>query len=184
MGMCVAGGAYLPLMCDYLLMTDGSGLFLAGPALVQAAIGQKISAEELGGAKMHARIAGTIDYRETDDAACIHRLRSLVDKIGARPSRQPESSGSALPAPPRDASLFNRRESEPPAMPAEEIYGIFESDPTKPYDMKEIIARLVDGSKFDEYKAEYGKTVLCGTARIGGHAVGIVANQEAARQTD
>ena len=184
MGMCVAGGAYLPLMCDYLLMTDGSGLFLAGPALVQAAIGQKVSAEELGGAKMHAQIAGTIDYRETDDAACIHRLRSLVDKLGSRPPRQPES-GSTSPPAPAVASLFNRRESEPPAFPAEEMYGIFESDPTKPYDMKEIIARLVDGSKFDEYKAEYGKTVLCGTARIGGHAVGMVANQKLhVEQTD
>ncbi len=172
MGMCVAGGAYLPLMCDYLLMTDGSGLFLAGPALVQAAIGQKISAEELGGAKMHAQIAGTIDYREADDAACILRLRSLVDKLGS-PAR-PGDSRSAT----SDASRFNHVEPEPPALAAEEIYGIFESDPAKPYDMKEIIARLVDGSRFDEYKSEFGKTVLCGMARIGGHAVGIVANQK------
>ena len=178
MGMCVAGGAYLPLMCDYLLMTDGSGLFLAGPALVQAAIGQIVSAEELGGAKMHAQIAGTIDYRETDDAACIHRLRSLVDKLGTPRPRPPASSGPAPSLTPADASRFNRQESEPPALPAEEMYGIFESDPARPYDMKEIIARLVDGSKFDEYKAEFGKTLLCGTARIGGHAVGIVANQK------
>src|ERR1022692_3587030 len=82
MGMCVAGGAYLPVMCDQLLMTDGSGLFLAGPALVQAAIGQKVSAEELGGAEMHAQISGTVDFREPNDEACINRLRSLVDKIG------------------------------------------------------------------------------------------------------
>src|SRR5262249_12804380 len=85
MGMCVAGGGYLPVMCDHILMTEGSGLFLAGPALVQAAIGQKYSAEELGGAAMHAQIAGTIDYREADDDACISRIRSIVEKMGDRP---------------------------------------------------------------------------------------------------
>ena len=85
MGMCVAGGAYLPVMCDHILMTEGSGLFLAGPALVQAAIGQKTSAEELGGAKMHAQISGTVDFREPDDEACIKRIRALADKIGHRP---------------------------------------------------------------------------------------------------
>ena len=160
MGMCVAGGAYLPVMCDSILMTEGSGLFLAGPALVQAAIGAKYTAEELGGAAMHAQIAGTIDYREPDDHRCIERIQSLVSKMGTKP-RGP----------------FDRIESEPPAYAGEEIYGIFESDPARPYDMKEIIARIVDGSHFDEYKAEYGKTVICGYARIGGFAVGIVANQ-------
>ena len=161
MGMCVAGGGYLPVMCDHILMTEGSGLFLAGPALVQAAIGQKYSAEELGGAKMHAQIAGTIDFREPNDEACITRIRSLVDKMGDRP-----------------VAPFSRTQSEEPALAAEEIYGIFESDFSRPYDMHEIIARIVDGSKFDEYKAEYGKTVICGYARIGGHAVGVVANQK------
>ena len=160
MGMCVAGGAYLPVMCDTILMTEGSGLFLAGPALVQAAIGAKYTSEELGGAAMHAQLSGTIDYRETDDPACIERIRSLVSKMGTKPK-----------------GPFSRIESEPPAHAEEEIYGIFESDPSKPYDMKEIIARIVDGSHFDEYKAEYGKTVICGYARIGGFAVGIVANQ-------
>src|SRR5438105_2533087 len=156
MGMCVAGGAYLPVMCDTILMTEGSGLFLAGPALVQAAIGAKYSAEELGGAAMHAQIAGTIDYREPNDEACLERIRSLAGRMGHKPT-----------------APFDRRKSEEPAYATEEIYGIFESDPTRTYDVKEIIARLVDGSRFDEYKAEYGKTVICGYARIGGFSVGI-----------
>ncbi|MFZ0909869.1 MAG: acyl-CoA carboxylase subunit beta [Candidatus Acidiferrales bacterium] len=159
MGMCVAGGAYLPVMCDSILMTEGSGLFLAGPALVQAAIGQKTSAEELGGAKMHAQISGTVDFREPDDDACLKRIRALLDKMG-HPGGAP----------------FDHSKPEPPALPAEEIYGIFSSDPGKQYDMHEIIARIVDTSRFEEYRAEYGQTVLCGYARIGGWAVGIVAN--------
>src|SRR3954466_6945980 len=165
MGMCVAGGAYLPLMCDHILMTEGSGLFLAGPALVQAAIGAKYTAEELGGAKMHSQISGTVDFREPNDESCIERIRLLVDKMGLR--RQ---------------GVFNRKESKEPQFAAEELYGIFESDPAKPYDMKEIIARIVDGSRFDEYKPEYGKTVICGYARIGGFSVGIVANQKSHQQ--
>ena len=165
MGMCVAGGAYLPLMCDHILMTEGSGLFLAGPALVQAAIGQKVSAEELGGAKMHSEISGTVDYREPNDESCLARIRSLVEKLGYR-----------------RASPFDRKKPEAPLYAAEEIYGIYESDATRPYDMKEILARLVDGSRFDEYKADYGKTLLCGYARIGGFAVGIVANQKTHQQ--
>ena len=161
MGMCVAGGAYLPVMCDHILMTEGSGLFLAGPALVQAAIGQKTSAEELGGAKMHAQISGTVDFREPDDEACIKRIRALADKIGHRPK-----------------APFDHKPARPPSHPGEEIYGIFSSNPGKQYDMREIIARIVDGSEFEEYRAEYGQTVLCGFARIGGWAVGIVANQK------
>ena len=161
MGMCVAGGAYLPVMCDHILMTEGSGLFLAGPALVQAAIGQKTSAEELGGAQMHAQISGTVDFREPDDEACIARVRALVDKIG---------HSAAAP--------FDHKTPERPQYPAEEIYGIFSGDAGKQYDMREIIARIVDGSRFEEYRAEYGQTVLCGYARIGGWAVGIVANQK------
>jgi 3-methylcrotonyl-CoA carboxylase beta subunit len=161
MGMCVAGGAYLPVMCDKILMTEGSGLFLAGPALVQAAIGQKTSAEELGGAQMHAQISGTIDFREPDDATCIKRLRALVDKMG---------HGATAP--------FDHKTPAPPAYPAEDIYGIFSANPGKQYDMREIIARIVDGSQFEEYRAEYGQTLLCGYARIGGWAVGIVANQK------
>jgi 3-methylcrotonyl-CoA carboxylase beta subunit len=168
MGMCVAGGAYLPVMCDTILMTEGSGLFLAGPALVQAAIGAKYSAEELGGAQMHAQIAGTIDYREPNDHICLERIRSVASKLGHKPG-----------------APFDRAKAEPPAYAAEEIYGIFEADGMRPYEMKEIIARVVDGGKFDEYKAEYGKTLICGLARIGGFAVGIVANQALSmQQTD
>jgi 3-methylcrotonyl-CoA carboxylase beta subunit len=161
MGMCVAGGGYLPVMCDHVLMTDGSGLFLAGPALVQAAIGQKVSAEELGGAAMHSAISGTVDFREANDEACLERIRAMVERWGYR--RQ---------------SPWDRRKPQDPALAAEEIYGIYDPSPGRPYDMKEILARIVDGSQFDEYKAEYGKTVLCGYARIGGFAVGIVANQK------
>jgi 3-methylcrotonyl-CoA carboxylase beta subunit len=168
MGMCVAGGGYLPVMCDNVLMTDGSGLFLAGPALVQAAIGQKVSAEELGGAAMHSAISGTIDFREPNDEACIARIRSLIEKWGYR--RQ---------------SLWDRKQPVDPAFPAEEIYGAYDASPARPYDMKEILARIVDESRFDEYKPEYGKTLICGYARIGGFAVGIVANQKLhAQQTD
>ena len=168
MGMCVAGGGYLPVMCDNVLMTDGSGLFLAGPALVQAAIGQKISAEELGGAAMHSAISGTVDFREPNDESCLARIRSLVEKWGYR-----------------RRSLWDRKQPSDPAMTAEEIYGIYDASPARPYDMKEILARIVDESRFDEYKAEYGKTIICGYARIGGFAVGIVANQKLhAHQTD
>jgi 3-methylcrotonyl-CoA carboxylase beta subunit len=168
MGMCVAGGGYLPVMCDHVLMTDGSGLFLAGPALVQAAIGQKVSAEDLGGAAMHSAISGTVDFREPNDEACIARIRSLIEKWGYR--RQ---------------SLWDRKKPADPALPAEEIYGIYDASPARPYDMKEILARIVDESRFDEYKAEYGKTLICGYARVGGFAVGIVANQKLnAQQTD
>lgn len=166
MGMCVAGGAYLPVMCDHILMTEGSGLFLAGPALVQAAIGQKSSAEELGGAKMHSQISGTVDFREPDDAACLARIRALVDKMGAS-----------------DPPVFSRAASREPLFPAEEIYGIFSSNAAKQYDMREIIARVVDAGEFEEYRAEYGETLLCGYARIGGWAVGIIANQKRHVQT-
>jgi acetyl-CoA carboxylase carboxyltransferase component len=161
MGMCVAGGAYLPVMCDHILMTEGSGLFLAGPALVQAAIGMKYSAEELGGAKMHSQISGTVDYREPNDESCVERIRALVEKMGNRHS-----------------APFSRVKAEKPELAKEQLLGIIDSDPGRPYDMKEIIGRIVDGSRFDEYKAEYGKTVLCGYARIGGFAIGVVANQK------
>jgi 3-methylcrotonyl-CoA carboxylase beta subunit len=161
MGMCVAGGAYLPVMCDHILMTEGSGLFLAGPALVQAAIGQKTSAEDLGGAKMHSQISGTVDFREPDDESCLKRIRALVDKMGA-------------PNPP----IFSHSRLKEPLYSINELYGIFSGNPARQYDMREIIARLVDGSEFEEYRAEYGETLLCGYARIGGWAVGIVTNQK------
>jgi len=167
MGMCVAGGAYLPVMTDTVLMTEGSGLFLAGPSLVQAAIGQKTDPEELGGAQMHAEISGTVDFKEPNDEACIARLRSLVEKIGARP-----------------AEVFSRipydEAADAPLAAAEDMYALMNPAPgaSNTYDMPEIIARIVDRSEFDEYKADFGRTVLCGYARIGGRAVGIVANQK------
>jgi acetyl-CoA carboxylase carboxyltransferase component len=169
MGMCVAGGAYLPVMTDHVLMTEGSGLFLAGPALVEAAIGQKYSAEELGGATMHAEISGTVDFKEPNDHLCIARLRSLVAKLG-HPARAPF-----------DRAAFDPQK-DAPKYPAEDLYTLIDPDPARAssntYDMHELIARLVDRSEFDEYKPDYGRTVLCGYARIGGFAVGIVANQK------
>jgi 3-methylcrotonyl-CoA carboxylase beta subunit len=169
MGMCVAGGAYLPVMTDHVLMTEGSGLFLAGPALVQAAIGQKYSAEELGGATMHAEISGTVDFKEPNDHMCLARLRSLVARLGHGP-----------------AAPFDRAPYDPqrdaPKFAAQELYALLDPDPSKgashSYDMHEVIARLVDRSEFDEYRADYGKTVICGYGRIGGFAVGMVANQK------
>ena len=169
MGMCVAGGAYLPVMTDKVLMTEGSGLFLAGPALVQAAIGQKYSAEELGGATMHAEISGTVDFKEPNDHMCLARLRSLVARLGHGP------------AAPFDRAPYDAQRDAPKFAP-QELYALLDPDPSKgasnSYDMHEVIARLVDRSQFDEYKADYGKTVLCGYGRIGGFAVGIVANQK------
>jgi acetyl-CoA carboxylase carboxyltransferase component len=174
MGMCVAGGAYLPVMTDTVLMTEGSGLFLAGPSLVQAAIGQKSDPEELGGATMHAEVSGTVDFKEPNDHLCIARLRSLVDKIGTR--QQPAASAAH--------ATFSAIEFDPerdaPKYPAGDLYGLLNPEPgsSNVYDMREVIARIVDRSEFDEYKAEFGRTVLCGYARIGGRAVGIVANQK------
>ena len=172
MGMCVAGGAYLPVMTDTVLMTEGSGLFLAGPSLVQAAIGQVTGAEELGGAAMHAEISGTVDFKEPTDEMCLARLRSLVDKIG---QRAPDD---------HNASVFSRVKYDPnvdaPRFASKDLYGLLNPVPgsSNVYDMREVIARIVDRSEFDEYKADFGRTVLCGYARIAGRAVGIVANQK------
>ena len=169
MGMCVAGGAYLPVMTDTVLMTEGSGLFLAGPSLVQAAIGQKTGPEELGGAAMHSAISGTVDFKEPNDQLCLARLRSLVAKMGERPPAQ---------------EIFRRREfdsvRDATKFAAEDVYALLNPEPgaSNVYDMREVIARLADRSEFDEYKAEFGRTVLCGYAWIGGRAVGIVANQK------
>jgi 3-methylcrotonyl-CoA carboxylase beta subunit len=169
MGMCVAGGAYLPVMTDTVLMTERSGLFLAGPSLVQAAIGQKTEAEELGGASMHSEISGTVDFKEPNDHLCLARMRSLVGKIGER-------GGTPFSRVAFDAVR------DAPKYAVEDLYGLIDPDPAKAatnvYDMHEVIARIVDRSEFDEYKADFGRTVLCGYARIGGRAVGIVANQK------
>src|ERR1700733_278238 len=180
MGMCVAGGAYLPVMTDTVLMTEGSGLFLAGPSLVQAAIGQKTGAEELGGASMHAEISGTVDFKEPNDHLCLARLRSLVGKIGQRQGIGSGEEGVGK------GEVFSRvafdAVKDAPKYSAEDLYGLIDPDPAKAatnvYDMREVIARIVDRSEFDEYKKEFGRTVLCGYARIGGRAVGIVANQK------
>ncbi|MFO0860341.1 MAG: acyl-CoA carboxylase subunit beta [Phycisphaerales bacterium] len=176
MGYCVAGGGYLPVLCDTLLMTEGSGLYLAGPALVKAAIGQDVTDEELGGASMHASVSGTIDFKEKDDEACIGRLRDLVGKYGksTETSRHDEN-----------ARKLGRAFDEGDA-----VYARFTDAPGSQYDVRDVIACLVDaGAKkdgaaetlapdFDEYKADYGQSIVCGYAKIGGRPCGIVANQK------
>ncbi|MCS7176752.1 MAG: acyl-CoA carboxylase subunit beta [Candidatus Kapabacteria bacterium] len=165
MGPCVAGGAYLPIMSDEAIMVEGTGsLFLAGPALVEAAIGEKADIEELGGARMHASISGVVDHRVRNDEEAITLIRSLVAKISPAKGRKP---------------IFDRTDPRPPAFDPEEILGILPADRTKPYDTYQLLARILDDSELDEYKAEYGKTIICGYGRIDGWAVGIVANQRA-----
>ena len=161
MGSCVAGGAYLPIMSDEAMIVDKTGsIFLAGSYLVKAAIGEEIDNETLGGATTQCEISGVTDNKFPNDQACLDHIRNLFDKIGAN-----EKAG------------FDRVAAKPPKEKPEEIYGLIPSDRAKPYDMVEIIKRMVDDSEFDEYKALYGKTILCGFARIEGWAVGIVANQ-------
>jgi acetyl-CoA carboxylase carboxyltransferase component len=157
LGNCVAGGGYLPVLCDKLLMTEGSGLYLAGPALVKAAIGQTVSHEELGGAAMHAAISGTIDFREPDDAACLARLRRLVGDL-------PEDRPAIDPA-------------VPPGRDPSDVYTLFTPASRQEYDIRDFLPCLLDAGPFDEYKAEYGQTLVCGYGRLGGVAVGVVANQ-------
>ena len=164
MGNCVAGGGYLPVLCDKTLMTEGSGLYLAGPALVKSAIGQVISSDELGGAAVHARVSGTIDYREPDDAACLERIRRLAALAPA--------DSDAPPAP------FSRIEAVPPARPPGDVSDLVRGAVGRlSYDMRAVLETMVDAGSFDEFKAEYGGTLVCGTARLGGFAVGIVASQ-------
>jgi len=171
MGFCVAGGGYLPVLCDTLLMTEGSGLYLAGPALVKAAIGQEVTDEELGGASMHANISGTIDFHEKDDPTCIERVRQLVSKYNVAQKQKASRT--------------------PPFRPGEDLYTIFTDKPGTQYDVKDLITCLVDtraeksadgkeslAPDFDEYKADYGQSIVCGYATIGGHPVGVVANQK------
>src|SRR5438128_2590195 len=163
MGNCVAGGAYLPVLCDKILMTEGSGLYLAGPSLVKAAIGQIVDAEELGGAKMHAEISGTVDFREKDDPSCLKRLRSLVALL-------PEAGAA------KGAKIDNRAAYKPAKNP-ESVYDLVSLDGQKNYDARDLLTCVVDANSIDEYKAEYGKTIVTTYARIAGRAVGIVANQ-------
>lgn len=158
MGNCIAGGAYLPVLSDKLLMTDGSQLCLAGPALVKAAIGQTVDPEELGGAAMHSAISGTVDFHEPNDEACLQRLRSLVDLLP--PAGFP---GTSNPSP-----LFE----------ADRLYDLVSGEGLGEYDVRDVMACIVDGESLQEYKTEFGQTLVTAFAKIGGHPVGIVANQK------
>lgn len=168
MGPCVAGGAYLPIMSDEALIVEGEGsVFLAGAHLVKAAIGEVIDNETLGGAKVQSNVSGVTDYIMKNDEECLKQIRSLVSKVGNN-----EKAG------------FNRTESHPPLYSPKEIYGILPEDTIKTYDMYDVIARIVDDSEIDEYKAGYGKTLITAYARIDGWAVGIVANQRSVVKTE
>ncbi|SCA63381.1 Probable methylcrotonoyl-CoA carboxylase beta chain, mitochondrial [Chlamydiales bacterium SCGC AG-110-M15] len=163
MGNCIAGGGYLPVLCDKLLMTEGSGLYLAGPALVKAAIGQVVDAEDLGGASMHSEISGTVDFHEPDDESCIRRIRALVDMLPHDPESQASETRSKRPV--------------------EDVYDIVSVEGNKPYDMRDLLNCIVDINSFEEYKAKFGMTLVCGYAKIGGFPVGIVANQRQPTQS-
>lgn len=168
MGPCVAGGAYLPIMSDEALIVEGEGsVFLAGSHLVKAAIGEDIDNESLGGAKVQSNISGVTDYIMKNDEECLKQIRSIVEKNGER-----KKAG------------FNRIENKPPQFSPKEIYGILPEDQTKQYDMYELLARIVDDSSIDEYKAGYGKTIITAYARIDGWSVGIVANQRSIVKTE
>jgi acetyl-CoA carboxylase carboxyltransferase component len=167
MGPCVAGGAYLPIMSDETFIVEGSGnVFLAGAHLVRAAIGEEIDNERLGGAQVHSEVSGVTDHRVADDAACLSSLRDVIGKLGRRPT-----------------VTFDRAPSRPPAFDPAELHGVLPADRTRPYDMREVLARIVDDGEMEEYKAGYGKTLVTGYARIDGWAVGIVANQRAVVKT-
>lgn len=160
MGSCVAGGAYLPIMSDEALIVDGTGsIFLAGPYLVKAAIGEDVDKETLGGASTQSEISGVTDYKMPDDATCLSTIRDLVDKFGHFPTIG-----------------FDRNKPQPPKAQANDLLGLIPEDRTKPYDTAEVLKCLVDDSAYTEYKAGYGKTIICAYARIDGWSVGIVAN--------
>ncbi len=162
MGNCVAGGAYLPVLCDKILMTEGSGLYLAGPSLVKAAIGQVVDQEELGGAKMHSEISGTVDFYEKSDESCLKRLRSLVALL-------PEAQRAAD----RKIEIKGSNSAKSP----DTVYDLVSLDGQKNYDVRDLLATIVDSNSVDEYKADYGKTLVTAYARIAGQPVGIVASQ-------
>lgn len=169
MGSCAAGGAYLPIMSDESHIVEGTGsIFLAGSHLVQAAIGEKIDNEELGGALVQCDVSGVVDHRHPSDAACLEKIRSQLAQLAAGPQ-----------------APFARRAPAPPLYPSDDLYGLMPIDRSRPYDTHEVLARLLDGSELDEYKATYGQTLICGTGWIDGWAVGIVANQRSvvARRT-
>jgi acetyl-CoA carboxylase carboxyltransferase component len=161
MGSCVAGGAYLPIMSDETLMVEGNGsIFLAGPYLVKAAIGEDVDIQTLGGAKTHTEVSGIADYKFDTEQECLDQVRRIVEKMGEQPR-----------------AGFDRIKPAAPAKDPKEIYGLVSIDNSKQYDVVEVIERLVDNSEFDQFKEDYGKTIVCGYARIDGWAVGIVANQ-------
>ncbi len=161
MGSCVAGGAYLPIMSDEAMIVDGTGsVFLAGSYLVKSAIGEDVDNETLGGATTHCEISGVTDYKHPNDQACLDSIRNIMSKVGA-----PQQAG------------FDRAKPLEPKKSEQEIYGILPENREKPYDMLEIIHRLIDNSEFEEYKQLYGQSIICGLGRIDGWAVGIVANQ-------
>ncbi len=167
MGPCVAGGAYLPIMSDEAMIVERTGsVFLAGSHLVKAAIGEVIDNESLGGAKIHCEISGVTDHRMKNDEECLAAIRSIIGKLGERPAAQ-----------------FNRTKPRLPRFESSEIHGILPADRMKPYDMYEVLARVVDDSELDEYKSDYGKTIVCGYARVDGWAVGVVANQRSVVKT-
>src|SRR5438093_10458469 len=157
MGNCVAGGAYLPVLCDKILMTKGSGLYLAGPSLVKAAIGQIVDQEELGGAQMHAEISGTVDFYEKDDPSCLKRLRSLIALL-------PEANESQATRAPRETAR--------PAKNPDSVYDLVSFDGQNQYDMRDLLATVVDANSIDEYKADYGKTIVTTDARVEGRPIG------------
>jgi len=161
MGSCVAGGAYLPIMSDEAMIVEGTGsVFLAGSYLVKSAIGEDIDNESLGGAAMHCEISGVTDYKQPNDKACLDSIRNIMSMTGENPK-----------------AGFDRIKAASPKLDPNDIYGILPDARDKPYDMKDIIQRLVDNSELEEYKAEYGQTIICGLGRVDGWAVGIVANQ-------
>ena len=168
MGPCVAGGAYLPIMSDEAMIVDRTGsVFLAGSHLVKAAIGEEIDNEALGGATVHCEISGVTDHKMKNDEECLRRVRRIIEKLGERPR-----------------AAFNRETPRPPKLAAHELYGLLPVDRAKPYDMYEVLARIVDESELEEYKAGFGKTIITGYARVDGWAVGIVANQRAVVKTN
>jgi 3-methylcrotonyl-CoA carboxylase beta subunit len=163
MGNCVAGGAYLPVLCDKVLMTEGSGLYLAGPSLVKAAIGQVVEAEELGGAKMHSQVSGTVDFHEANDETCLARLRTLLDLLPRKETDIKSDSGTEHPG--------------------KKLYELVSVDGRKEYDVRELLKCIVDKGTLQEYKAEFGQSIVNAYAKIGGHPVGLIANQRIRTQS-
>jgi acetyl-CoA carboxylase carboxyltransferase component len=167
MGPCVAGGAYLPVMCDKYIIVEGASMFLAGPALVKAAIGQDIDSDTLGGATTHSAISGTADFHEKDDLSGLERIRIIMSGLNIS-----------------NSLAFQRKEFTPPQFSPNELIGLFHPENPGQYDVREIISRIVDDSDFSEFKMTYGKSLVCGTARIGGMNIGIVANQRKISRTE